>query len=82
MISNFMLEMPLLVPFNPDRVMRSASVRYDTPTEDAAKVIESLITKSNRQAASYAEDADAVAGLGCLPSRSCCSFSDYCCIFK
>lgn len=51
-------------PLNPDKVtVRDANPRYDLPAEDATKVIESLIARSNGQAVPYEEDAAAAADL-------------------
>ncbi len=51
-------------PVNPDRVtVRDISPRYDMSAEDAALVIDDLITRSGGVAAAYDEDADAVADL-------------------
>ncbi|GFH47259.1 hypothetical protein CTEN210_03733 [Chaetoceros tenuissimus] len=51
-------------PLNPDKVtVRDANPRYDLPAEDATKVIDSLIARSNGQAVPYPEDNAAVADL-------------------
>ena len=49
---------------NPDKVtVRDANPRYDLPAEDATKVIDSLIARSNGQAVPYVEDDAAVTDL-------------------
>ena len=51
-------------PLNPDKVtVRDANPRYDLPAEDATKVIDSLIARSNGQAVPYEENDAAVADL-------------------
>lgn len=51
-------------PLNPDRVtVRDANPRYDLPAEDATKVIDSLIARSNGQAVPTVENDAAVADL-------------------
>ena len=51
-------------PLNPDKItVRDANPRYDLSAEDATKVIDSLVARSNGQATAYDEDPSASSAL-------------------